>query len=126
MGTHDRSIKVALNAHAAVIRNVSSVIVSLTAVPVTLRALGSAGYGTFQVLVSLGTLAATTDVGLGLALLTRVGQLAGANQEERIRRAIGGALMMVSLVVVLVSAGAIFALSFWDIPHFLQVPPALH
>lgn len=125
MGNHDRSIKVALNARAAVIRNVAGVVVSLATVPVTLRALGTAGYGTFQVLVSLGTLAAATDVGLGMALLTRVGQLAGANQPERIRRAIGGALMVVFLVVALISAAAIVALEFWDIPQFLQVPPPL-
>jgi len=69
MSSEDRTIRVARNTRAAVIRNMFAVIVSLVTVPVVLRALGTEGYGTFQVLMSLGNLAAMTDIGLGLALL---------------------------------------------------------
>ena len=75
----------------------SASIVSLVTVPIVLRALGTEGYGTFQVIASLGNLAAMTDIGLGLALLTRVGQLAGAQEYLRIRhKFIGGALMVIA------------------------------
>jgi O-antigen/teichoic acid export membrane protein len=121
----DRSLKVVLNARAAVIRNVAGVVVSLATVPLALRALGTVGYGTFQVLVSLGNLAAMTDVGLGLALLTRVGQLVGAKQHQQIRHTIGGALMVIAIVVALVASLSIAALALIDVPSLLKVPPEL-
>ena len=123
--SRDRSLKVVLNARAAIIRNVAGVIVSLVTVPLALRALGTVGYGTFQVLVSLGNLAAMTDVGLGLALLTRVGQLAGAGQHQQIRHTIGGALAVIAMVVVLVASASVAILSSIDVLGLLKVPPEL-
>ena len=123
MSGEERSARVASNARAALMRNVAGVLISLGMVPLALRALGTEGYGTFQILVSLGNLAAMSDIGLGLALLTRVGQMAGAQQHEQIRHVVGGALMVISMVVVVTASAALVALRFVDVPAFLKVPP---
>ncbi len=122
----ERSVQLARNARAGIIRNVITGIVSLATVPLALKALGTEGYGTFQVLLSIGNLAAMSDVGLGLALFTRVGQLAGARQHDRIRHTVGGALMVISLVVAVVASISIGALALVDIPRFLKTPHLLH
>jgi O-antigen/teichoic acid export membrane protein len=105
--------------------NVASLMVGLVAVPLTLRALGTEGYGTFQVLTSLGNIAAFADAGLGLAVLTRVGQLAGAGQHDQIRQTVGGALLVIAAVVVVVAGLAVAALRIWDVPAYLKVPLSL-
>lgn len=125
MSRKDWSARVAANARASLLSNVMTVLVSLAAVPLTLRALGTEGYGTFQVLISLAGLAVMADVGLGLALLTRVGQLGGAQQHHRIREAVGGALMVISVVTVALTAAGFVALRTGDLPAYLKVPESL-
>ncbi len=126
MSGEERSARVASNARAALMRNLAGVLISLGMVPLALRALGTEGYGTFQILVSLGNLAAMSDIGLGLALLTRVGQMAGARQQDQIRHVVGGALMVISMVVAVTATAALVALRIVDVPRFLKVPAALH
>jgi O-antigen/teichoic acid export membrane protein len=125
MAAEDRSVLVGRNTRASVIRNLVGVVVSLTTVPLVLRALGTEGYGTFQVIASLGNLAAMTDIGLGLALLTRVGQLAGAQDFPRIRQTIGGALMVIGMLVLVLALAAIATLRLVDVPGFLKIPASL-
>jgi O-antigen/teichoic acid export membrane protein len=121
----DRSRTVARNARAAIIRTVAAALVSLTVVPLALRGLGTDGYGTFQVLASLASLVTTTDIGLGLALFTRVGQLSGAGQTDQIRTTVGSALVVISLMVLVFGSLAAGALAVVDVPRFLETPPAL-
>ncbi len=121
----DRTSRVARNARAATIRTVAAALVSLTVVPLALRGFGTEGYGTFQVLASLASLITTTDIGLGLAVFTRVGHLAGAGHSDQIRTTVGSALMIISVMVLVLGSVAAVALAFVDVPRFLETPPML-
>ena len=123
--SEERTLKVARNTRAGIIRTLAGGVVSLAIVPLALRALGTEGYGTLQLLMSLGTLVLMSDIGLGLALFTRVGQLAGAGKPDEIRHTVGGALVVISVVTTLLAACAIAALMIFDVPGFLKTQPAL-
>jgi O-antigen/teichoic acid export membrane protein len=120
--SEDRSLKVARNARAWMIKNVAGVVVSFATVPLALRALGVEGYGAFQVLMSIANLVAMSDLGLGTALFTRVGRLAGSKRHDEIGQLAGGALMVISAVVLLMGSLSVGTLFVMDVPGFLKTP----
>lgn len=121
----ERTELTARNAHAALLSNLIGLALGLVSVPLLLFALGTSAFGTLQVLLSLGNVIIVADAGIGLALRTRVGQLAGARQHDLIPRQVGSALAVVTFIALVLGGLGLALLARLDVSALLNTPQTL-
>ena len=85
-------------------------------------ALGTGGYGTLQALLAFPALLGAADLGLGTAVRTKVGQLAGARQRSEIATVVGDALIVLVVATSCVCVGGAFLVWRFDEVEALNLP----
>ena len=119
--TQVRNRRILLSGGAGVAQRFAQLIAALVTLPLTLHALGEAGFGVWGAATSLAWAGGVLDLGLGAALVTLVPQALARGEDaggDVAASLFGGAALGSALLLV----GGIFALA---APHELPGPPFL-
>ena len=97
--------RIARNAAAAFGGQTTIALLGLVATAVIVRGLGTAGFGTWSLVMALVGHAALMDLGLGVALVRRVADTEQRGDREASVDALGAALMMTAALALVTAAG---------------------
>lgn len=95
----------------------------IISLPIALEALGVSNYGAWSAAISLTTLAAFADLGLGASLVTEVPKRIQEGATEQARELVSSSYVVLSMVAATATAALLVAIRFGDVSTWLGGAP---
>ena len=115
---HQRAL---VNAAAAIVAKIATVIANLVVIPMVLNHLGAERFGVWATVTSFVMLLSFTDLGIGNGLMTAVSHASGRSDATELRRLATAGMLSTGTIGMLVVATSVIAYAVVPWPQWLNV-----